>query len=406
MLILIKMILPIVMVIFFIIYYMKNKVYTKNLEFFTFVFIAVAPYMSSNFSLPFYRPLLQVIAIIGFIKLIIIFLNKKKHLLINKYEFIFLIVIIISGINASYNNSFFSGIINYIYILIVLVLVRSNVNSENIKSCFASIIINGILLSVLSCLEFIILNERTEVVFSNSNYLGFYLVFSSIVYLYLFKSTLYNYKTLFVLVIFTLGILATGSDSVIIAFITAILIGLKIDIKKLFKLIPIGVIGVIIFFFLTKGYLLHQVAEYLSDSNAQRIGIWSIAIDGFLDNPFIGVGYNNFPNYFMDNKYNYVDYSFLSAFFQYDYLVTHNDFIRILTETGGIGFLLFMFYVKELIKITIRINQVNVRKMCLALIFTVIIFISTHNNINAFDTWWILGLPLFFTKNNILIKVK
>ncbi|MFZ3588946.1 O-antigen ligase family protein [Bacillus sp. DJP31] len=399
----IKSVLPIAMTVIFIFYYIKYK---NKVEFFSYMYIALIPYFSANFSVPIYRQLLQIIVIMGFSKIVFLFLSKRKKIVLNKYELLFLLTIMMSGINASYNSLFISGITNFTFILIALILVRSTTNEENIKIYLSAITTNGVILSTFALLEFVLLNTRSEVVYSNPNYLGFYLVLSLTIYVFMFKSKSINYKDILTIVIFTLGIISTSSSSAIIGLIAVFIISSKINFKKIFKFIPVGIVTFLLIFYWSKAFLLQDFAHKLSESNAQRIGVWSLAIDGFLEYPIFGVGYNNFPEYFMNNKYGYSDFSFLSTFFQYDFLVTHNDFLRILSETGLIGLLIFTLYIKKVISLSIKIKEIHIRKMCLSLIVVVLFFISTHNNINSFDTWWIIGIVLYYTNNSVLVSIK
>jgi O-antigen ligase len=399
----IKIILPWIMLVLHLLYYRKNKIYYELLP---YVYIAMYPYFSSNFSVFYYRHILQIIAIYGFIRLIVQIITRKRVMVINKYEAIYLLAILLSGIGAHFNSAFFLGVTNYVYILLVLIVIRSHLNEKNINQYLNIFVVNGIILALFSILEFFVLGRRAEVVFSNPNYLGFYLSLGAIINLFNNKGYKRSIKARFVNILFLMGIFFTGSSAVFMGVIFAYSLNLKFNFKKVLKLVPIGIVVVFIIIFFTREFLLNEISYSISESNAQRIGIWSLALDGFIENPIFGIGYNNFSNYFIENKYRYQQFSFLGAFFTYDYFVTHNDFLRVLTETGILGFSIFIIYFINIITLSSRIKEKHIKNMCLAIITLVLVFIFTHNNINSFDTWFMIGIPLYYTTNKALLRIK
>ncbi len=104
--------------------------------------------------------------------------------------------------------------------------------------------------------------------------------------------------------------------------------------------------------------------------DAGRFSLWSIAIDNFLDNIYLGIGYGNYKA--ASKKDHYQNFSTSRGF------VTprraHNDFIEKLAETGVVGFLLyltlFIYPIILLIKIWKKENQNELKWIYLTLLLS------------------------------------
>ncbi len=124
----------------------------------------------------------------------------------------------------------------------------------------------------------------------------------------------------------------------------------KIALKVLFILLFIGLFSLWIFkdsqFIQNPNVsVLKRLTQFsLSETTAQtRILTWQIALKGFADRPILGAGPENF-NYLFNAHYNPIFLKFSGGGFGETWFdKPHNAFLEILTETGVIGSLAYLF---------------------------------------------------------------
>jgi len=79
-----------------------------------------------------------------------------------------------------------------------------------------------------------------------------------------------------------------------------------------------------------------------------------------------------------------------------DMLVTHNDYLRIITELGLIGFIVFISFITFQVKSVFTILKKYDKKIGYALLSLLIfnlLFSFAHNNMNSLLFWYISMLP-------------
>ncbi len=106
---------------------------------------------------------------------------------------------------------------------------------------------------------------------------------------------------------------------------------------------------------------------------------WVSAIDLILDHPLLGVGYNNYA-------WVYGKYSIQEGPVQ-QYGSPHNMFVDVITGTGMIGFLLFMFLITRLAKMISKIassSKEHIRQVSIGIYFAFFIFIGA----SLFDSFF------------------
>ena len=81
-----------------------------------------------------------------------------------------------------------------------------------------------------------------------------------------------------------------------------------------------------------------------------RIEVWSISIDLFKENAITGVGIGNFSNLAQERW---------SLSKRYEGAVVHNSYLSILSQTGSIGFMLFLVWNTILILRLIKTNAAS-----------------------------------------------
>lgn len=113
--------------------------------------------------------------------------------------------------------------------------------------------------------------------------------------------------------------------------------------KKL--LIPLGLVAVLIVgFFVTQPQYMHRfesISNTTTDrSNADRLWGWRSSIDMYVTNPVAGVGLGDWRAQYDGDGYKHYSYKEDSQGLNH----AHNNFFMILSETGTIGFLGFLYW--------------------------------------------------------------
>jgi O-antigen ligase len=115
-----------------------------------------------------------------------------------------------------------------------------------------------------------------------------------------------------------------------------------------------------------------------------RYEIYKAAEQIITEHPLVGIGYGQFT------KYNPLNALFSDKM---QGIVTHNDYIRIITELGIVGAILFLIMTITIFKKTFKIPKLF-KELCLSLLVMTLFFSASHNNLNSFMFWLILFLPI------------
>ncbi len=196
------------------------------------------------------------------------------------------------------------------------------------------IFILGLLLAVLTIYDYFIFQEKRTVVLGiNPIWLARYIALAAIALINL--SVKYYYK-LPLLVLFTIGIIFTGSRGPFLALMLVLLIKLFLYLKVQYSrrgYLPLVVtlLLVLIFALTFNGFIDNFITRGNEDilqenSLSTRIRLYKMAFSDFLANPILGKGLGTF-------SYNQFDYS-------------HNIVLELLGETGILGLILFILAVK------------------------------------------------------------
>lgn len=204
----------------------------------------------------------------------------------------------------------------------------------------------GIIFSLWTIYESIINNvSRHSGPFQDPNLYGNYLILILVLILYLWaekpkKGRRETFILIFSLSIVFLSILYTLSRSVIIAlfistsiiFIIFILSQKKVAISRYFQFTFLFISSVFLFLINRNLDIVRRIQNTSDYSTRTRLELWEIAIDAFVTNPFIGIGFGQFPIYSSD----------LTVVSSISYKV-HNTYLSFGAELGLIGLFIFLY---------------------------------------------------------------
>lgn len=381
---LLKQILPILF--FFLLLFEIEK--NKSILFTLALFWSYISF-GSNYSLPPYRVLYQVVQLIVILYYLAYYRFDFHYTKVGKQLLVFLLFILLSYLgNGVQLSLYLSSVINFITIYLVLSYLFKAINTtEKLEKVFTYITKLVFLTAIFTVIAFIVERTRIELTTNNPNYLAYFLGLG-----FCTAYTTKN-KTRRLIELLTIGasIMCTSSRIILIAMTVVVVIHVLSNKRTLVLNILGGTLAVLI----AIGVL--NVTEMISSkrfrnidedaSTLVRVEIIETSKKIVAANPFNGVGYNQFQNRFS----NYVSATaeFLA---DTDKIVTHNDFLRIVDELG-IPALLFMFYIIISQVIIIWKLPVYQRNVLLTLLITDILYSTSHNNLNAFVFWFFLMLP-------------
>ena len=378
--------------VFFCLFYRKNS----GISFFTYIYFAMFPHKLHAFSFFAYDDLiLKLLLFIGFI----ILLKSSKKIII-KWDFFFLVIaigfvdIIAMFTSQYFNNSLaLTGFMNILFMFFFLMLLSNEIKSLNaIETLFKIIIINSIFLSLGAIVESKLnFSVRSELGLGNPNYLAFYIAVAFIIILYFEKEKLFFRIICSVLYVF--GIVFTGSTSVLFCVTLSIffkflslLINKGSVIRSITFILSIFITALIVIIIVLSfsSNLLDNsfVSSVLIGKDLERLDIWRDAVSTWkssMKTVFFGVGYNCWRS---------------SGVMGY---VTHNDFLRLMAETGGLGLICFSFIWFGSIKMILQAKTKNM-VFYISLLLLTVFFSSFHNNINSLLFWLVLFIPFFDKK--------
>ncbi|MFN6358185.1 MAG: O-antigen ligase family protein [Bacteroidota bacterium] len=194
--------------------------------------------------------------------------------------------------------------------------------------------------------------DRVDVKGVNQNLIATHFLISII--FIIFSYFRYDYsarnKTLLIwlIIIFTLGIIASGSRSALFVLLLSFFFILPKDTIRFSTIARTLLILCLAGYFLMytdngfTRYLNRRIELAQTDKAANRLIIWKVAENMIEENIIIGVGYRNFPSEFSA----YLDKTKLEEEERYRigdrrYAGTHNAFLETWSELGLIGLLLF-----------------------------------------------------------------
>lgn len=212
-----------------------------------------------------------------------------------------------------------------------------------------------------------------------------------------------NPMLIVLLVTLFLGIVATGSRSGFLTFLAGFYVFNPFSIKLYHNLIYFLLLGLPILFIsnaISSNRFIELVDQRMESSSMDQGGgrfpIWSIALQSFLEKPVLGHGYRNFRYEFK----NYIDQAGLehntkAILSNRDLLGTHNTYLEILTESGLLGFFIFVaFQVRLLARMKYYQWRLTEKRFVYALFAVLLVygfFIDASNQKLYWMTFAIIG---------------
>ncbi len=410
---------PLIAIGYFLFFIKNNKLNPPlvGLIFLSFLFFATN-YSHYGLEVDIYRYLHRFIGAIIAVSLVVKIIKQKIPIYKDPVAILlslFLMVLLLSSVGNDLNLPHYTHYVrNFIFIGCIVMYLYLQLDSEDKLGELYRLVIG-----LTAILAFFVLIEvfqsewsRTQLFYSNPNYLGYALLPGFILSIY----SKIKYKWFFVVSIL-IAIFATGSNSAEIGVIFAILT-LAISHRNQINKVHIFIASVLVVVF---GMFFNKIVLNL-DINSTRYALSKIAINAFEENPVNGIGYGQFRTKLI----NYIDNDVLSldnheindVVLSYDnslsdkylrsrgidrYLekMTHSDLLTIISELGllGVLFVFWVFYRLYFSLKRIKLNCNNAYFLSISLIGASLLFSLFHNNLTSFVFWFVLLLPFIIIRN-------
>jgi O-antigen ligase len=357
-----------------------------------FVYLLLAPYRAWMSEVtPITDTAVDLLLLTYFLKYAL-----KRKLFLFKHHLYWLVMFLIAVVCYAVSNSNILLLFQtkevrfHIGIALLLTLMWNQArNKTAIKQILEIYVWNASLLAVLDLLTYLVI--RQDIIcntLSNKNFVSAYLMIGVNALSYFYETEKKN-NLLFFLVVILLDILAMRSTAVILALLVA---GVFYIVRKFgmarvstYWLLIIGgiIIGVISVYIVVssqamKNSIIAFVQKSRDSEDYTRLLIWREAVDTFKKNFLFGIG----PDKFRDTV---TGYNF----------PTHNDYLKILAETGIIGMTGFCVFVFGSIKKTLRISDEMIVSYLMSVCVGMCIFILFHGYINYVTFWVVLSFSYF-----------
>lgn len=328
----------------------------------------------------------QIILIIAFLIKLYTILKNNEKLESDPYILIFLFLILLNGFFNfiklnTISNLYIQGLTNFLFIMLLIIYLLNSIKSEyELKRILFITRYNIILIFMYSFIDKFILGLDRAGENINPNYLSQACVILILFYLYSTKSKRIVKNSVYILLVI-FSVLSTGSNSGQLAILIIIASFLIFGIKSSNLIFYSNYLawGTMFFFMLiiiyTSNHEFGILKYFVKTHDTSRIVLWQYTFEQFKLNPIMGAFYNSFR-----------------APWGTSYLVTHNDFLRLLAELGFSSILLLFAMVRNQFKYIIRLQRSS-GVFVFAFIMITLSFSLSHNNINNFMFWFALILP-------------
>lgn len=371
----------------------KSRKFNKSeLPFIVLVYLAFVPYrgyIAGN--MPYSDMIIDVLLIF---EVLCIFLRERIRLCSN--YIIWFVGFFVAAACYAINTRGVYGIFGiqelrfYFGNLLLITVITSKVRGEQgICEIINIFIKNSVLISAIDLCSYLIFKYNVIAdVISNRNFVSIYcfLGFVSIVYKY---RKFWNRKYLVASSIVLSDILLMRSTSVFMALI--LLLGvwgirkLSVATNGTYKLIIFALVCIVVgTIYLTvapdsmNNKLINTVQSIRSSKDYTRTLIWDEALEISKNNLIYGIG----PDNFRDSR---TSYSF----------PTHNDYLKILVETGLIGLFTFLIFISKSFYDLWRIKDNRIKRYYFCGMVGLLIFILFHGYINYTPFWIVFSIPFW-----------
>jgi len=396
---------------------MKNTL-EKTYNYIGFLMCLSIPFMT-------YAKAFVNICMICLFLILLVLLNKQFFIEIIKNTFfkIFLIFILFVTLFTVFNSSFFLDFseTRKIAQIALLFILFSFVNDKRlliygfILGVFISSFITGINIMnyYLNSFELLISKSSVESLFITQRlYLGFFIVISTILLLNIYQSSVnktQKYLSLLLIIYFLFMLFLISSRSAlliaVVVFLTTIIYGLK----PLHSFLLIVGVGLIFSTIIITNKNLSSRFLYSEDSirpsfidkiktHEPRYDIWKFSGQIFKEEKpyFFGIGTFKTQELLV-SKYHLIPIEKRKNWFIERNFNTHNQYIDIALSYGIIGLLIFLIFVKEIVKFSFKnIHSLNLNISLLLFLIVENIF---HRQLGSFIFALTLVLALFLIKS-------
>lgn len=333
-----------------------------------------------------------------------------KNVIISKYHSIFIGGFIVSTVMYSIFSNRLSFIITavdtrfMIGMLLFVTLILSTANNKKSYKTFIRIFsYNALILSVIDLIYKSITNSYgISAYLLGANFLAVYVYIGFIFWLYdRNKNKLFAVIRFFSIGIIFFEIITLHSSSIYIClFIVLSIIYVMPQLLRINKsslkiiLIYVFLASVMMFIIVFSGGaedngLIVAFMKLRNHEDYYRIQIWNEAFDIFLENPLFGIGANNFRDTITGQNF-----------------PAHNDYMRLLAETGMCGFICFSIFSIKMLFLAINIKNVRDRLFIFSICLSLYVFILFHGYINYLPFYAITLLPFLYRKTMGIDKSK
>lgn len=262
----------------------------------------------------------------------------ERNLSISSFSNLLIIINAFFIITSFFSNNIFNSILLISDILIISLFVFILfTNSLNLNKLFFLLLLTVTIFSSVKVINDMLLKISLEsILFDNPIRIG---VVSGLGVIIALVMLMKKFSWIYILFLFInlVGVFCSKSKGV---FLGIVFIAILFLFQRYKKMILIVVL-LVVFTFLISNPIKNRFEFSIGEEkySAERINIWKMSLEIFQDNPFFGVGPNNFKN--VAKNYNFKQTHGPANYFKVP-AQTHNDYFKLLVENGLFGFLMIM----------------------------------------------------------------
>lgn len=366
-----------------------------ELSYITLIYIAMAPYrgMMAKYT-PFTDMLIDILLLMYFF-----YICFRSKIRICYIHLIWIVCFMSASALYAANKIGIENIIKiqevkfHLGMALLIIILTTSINSRNgIQQIVNTFIVNSMIIALLDLITYMLYHQLMISSFlSNRNFISIYEYLGVLGSIYIYSQT--KRKKLIVgIVVILADLLLMKSSSVFLGILATMLVFLirkmHVVINDMYRLI---MVLVIIAIFITivvvatpKAFdnkYVSWVQNFRSSEDYTRTFIWEEALEIAKNNIVYGIG----PDNFRDTRTNYQ-------------FPTHNDYLKVLTETGLFGMVGFILFVLGAIQYTLMIQDRIIKQYFFSAQLALLIFILFHGYINYVVFWLVFCIPYWIVQ--------
>ena len=384
-------------------------------------------------------PINTIMFVLGWIVLILIFINKRGALNYNSLLNIFGIVIIINAVTYRDIETIKTDLFEIFYIFVIYNIAAQYFKKDNYIRLIKIILLITFAMITIFFINYIVVfirdgvltkSEIMHMFFSNINAGAMLALINIIMVIYLYKIKKINIGiTIFICIYYIIFIFLSYARTTVL---TLIILGFYliyqkyfkghnnfILIKKIFKGLCVICLCIILFLgsilILKRNYdytneldkKIYNVEKKLANITTLRYWLWKYSIQELIEvNPVIGLkdnfGQDSFENMLKNEEINKLSMAQKEVLTRNN---VHDGYIQILVKNGLVGFAIIMlFFTKNIFNI-FKLDYNEVYYQYIKYIYLFYIFINIfENHIILSNSFFVLFLWIHFGRDSVLIK--